>query len=495
VINAAHTLSIASVIQYQVSLGASASRALSSITPPTIAGDDYWYDQGTPVKVLLNGIWNRSSGTGERLESFAVNGVIANTSTVDQTDALDLASISTHETVDATIAVQYQLSTPSGLIVSTTPPQISGDNGWYDSGTPVDLVYNYCWNLTANQSRTTAVAYAVDQGAATSLKRLATGTFQVHVTMTTPHSITIQSVKQYHLAVSGGNDVFLSEASPTGDAFYDSGSSITATTDYTWGVVNGDARQNLISYTLDGSSTNVTRAGSGSFATPAMTFASYHQLTFNSMTQYLVSFGFEDSSGTTTIQPPSLQIQVVGLVLMDVNGSQIWLDSGTSFQIHAVIWENANVTPITPRVYMASGPALENVPLRVYAAKITATDYLGLPISGASASVTLVNGTTIQRTTGSDGVAQLGLIPVGTFQAKLSFLGESATVAGDASAQASTPVKFLVSYPFLAILGIVIVLAVAVAVMLARGSRARAPLGLNEQFNRLGRVLASNKPR
>jgi hypothetical protein len=291
--------------------------------------------------------------------------------------------------------------------------------------------------------------------------------------MTMPHSITIQSVKQYHLTVSGGSDVILSEASPTGDSFYDSGSSIAATTDYTWGVVNGNARQNLISYVLDGSSTNVTRAESGSFTTPAVTFGSSHQLAFNSVNQYLVSFGFADSSGATAIQPSSLQIQAAGADLLEVNGSQIWLDSGTSFQVHTVIWEDANVTPTTPRVYTASGPVLENVSLRVYAAKITATDYLGLPISGASASVTLVNGTTIQRTTGSDGVAQLGLIPLGTFQAKLSFLGTSTTVAGDASAQASTSVKFLVSYPLLAILGIVIVLTMAVAAMLVRRSRAR----------------------
>ncbi len=186
-----------------------------------------------------------------------------------------------------------------------------------------------------------------------------------------------------------------------------------------------------------------------------------------------------------------------------------------------MIWENANVTPMTPHVYTVSGPALENVSLRVYAAKITATDYLGLPISGASASVALANGTTIQRTTGSDGVVQLGLIPIGTFQGKLSYLGTTTVVAGDASVQTSTSAKFLLSYPLLAILGVVIILTVSVAAALLRRSHGRrkaeepaglrmvvtqdvmhngewtqwAALGLNEQFNRFGRILAPSKSR
>jgi hypothetical protein len=469
--DAAHTVSMGSVNQYQVSLDAAAAKALSSITTPTISGDSGWYDQGTPVSLVLSGVWNRSSGTGERLESYTVNGKTVNVVTAGQTVALSLASISSPQAVSASITLQYQLSTPSGSVYSITAPQISGDIGWYDSGTSVLVVYNYTWNPTSEQSRTDAVGYAVDQSAPVSLKRAGNGTFQVQVVMTVPHSIGVQSVTQYHLGISGGSGVTLSAASPTGDSYYDAGSSLTASTDYTWGLTNGNARQNLVSFALDGSVTNVTRAQSGSFTTPPLAFGSSHQLTFNSVTQYLVSLAFQDGSGTATVQPASVQIQVNDRALVDVNSSQVWLDGGTSFQIHRAVWENADVTPTSPAVYTVSGPALESIPLRVYAGEVTATDYLNFPISGASLSVTLVNGTTLQRTTAPNGVAQLGLIPVGTFQGKLSYLGTTTTITGDASTQASTSVKVLVSYSFLAIMGVVAAVAVVGAALLVRRGR------------------------
>ena len=129
--SAAHQLSISSVKQYQVNLDASARMALASITPPTISGDSYWYDQGTSVSLILNGVWNRSSGVGERLVSFTVNGASNAVSTGNSVDALAPASISSPESVSAVITTQYQLSTSSGSVESATSTPISGDTGWY----------------------------------------------------------------------------------------------------------------------------------------------------------------------------------------------------------------------------------------------------------------------------------------------------------------------------------------------------------------------------
>ena len=47
VMNAAHTLTFALVKQYQVALQGDVAKALNSITPPTISGDQYWYDSGS----------------------------------------------------------------------------------------------------------------------------------------------------------------------------------------------------------------------------------------------------------------------------------------------------------------------------------------------------------------------------------------------------------------------------------------------------------------
>ena len=57
-----------------MTLDSTSLAALNALTPPTISGDDYWYDTGTPVTLALNGVWNRASGSGLRLSSYALNG-------------------------------------------------------------------------------------------------------------------------------------------------------------------------------------------------------------------------------------------------------------------------------------------------------------------------------------------------------------------------------------------------------------------------------------
>ena len=72
--SAAHAVTFNSVTQYQLTLDAGATNALASVTPPTVSGDNYWYDSGTPVTLTLDGVYGRSGGTGARLSSYAVNG-------------------------------------------------------------------------------------------------------------------------------------------------------------------------------------------------------------------------------------------------------------------------------------------------------------------------------------------------------------------------------------------------------------------------------------
>jgi len=483
--SAAHHLSISAVKQYQVSLDASATKALASITPPTISGDSYWYDQGTSVRLVLNGVWNRSSGVGERLESFTVNGASNIVSTGNSVDALAPDSISSPESVSALITTQYQLSTSSGSIESATSTPISGDSGWYDAGTSVTLVYNYSWNSTSDQSRANAIGYEIGQSASNSLNRAAGGTFEVQVAMTAPETVTIESVTQYQLAISGGNDVTPSQPSPTGDSFYDSGSALAVSTDYTWNVFDGNTRQNLISYSLDGLATNVTRADSGTFTTPTITIAGPYELAFNPATQYLVSFQFRDVTGTRTIVPTSFQIQVTDPQIIDVTQSQTWLDSGTNYQIYSVMWEGANVKPASQSVYTVNAPANLTLADSVFTARVVITDYLGFPLSGAQLSITLANGTTIHRSTPSNGTVSLGLIPLGTFHGSLSYLGTTTPISGDASSQAQTPVKVFASYPTFGLIALVVVVVLAAALLAVR--RRRAP---NSQRG-AGKLLSS----
>jgi hypothetical protein len=466
--NSPHTLTLSSVTQYEVKLDSGGKSALNFITSPTINGDDYWYDVGAPVKVVLNGTWGRASGSGTRLVSYAIGGGSQNSvARGGGVTVLSLATIAGPQSVTTEVATQFQLRTPSGLVSSMTPPTISGDSGWYDEGTPVNVAYDYIWNVTADQSRLNGAGYDVDGSAKSVILRSGNGTFEVTTTMDKPHTINIAAIVQYHLAISGGFATHLSIMSPTGDGFYDSGSTATATTAYTWNL-EGKSRQNLLSYTLDGRTSNLARAESGNFTTPTITFDGYHILVFNSVTQYLIAFRFTDNSGSNQIIP-SLWIVMNGRV-ENVTGLRAWLDSGTTFTLASVVWENADVRPSDQTTYKVEMPANETIRGRVYEVRLKLADLLQVPVSGAQARIVLANGTVLTRTTANDGSIIVPLVPLGKFDATVSYLGASLEIHGDASRQAVAQAQTALSYPDVGV-PIVIALISVIAFLVLRRRR------------------------
>jgi len=143
--SASHTVDFSSVTQYQVSLDLGSQTSLSSCTPPTISGDGYWYDSGSAVTCVLNGVWGRAGGTGERLTSYSLNGgaptAVSTTGTVTP---LNVAGIASPQSITSIIIAQYQLAlsvTPAsaGTASYGTTSTIAGDTGWYDTGTAVSF--------------------------------------------------------------------------------------------------------------------------------------------------------------------------------------------------------------------------------------------------------------------------------------------------------------------------------------------------------------------
>lgn len=468
--DSSHTLTITSVSQYRVRLDGTANDALASITPPTIAGDQYWYDKGTPVTVVLNGAWGRSGGTGLRLVSYTLDGTTTDTAAAGQIQALSTSSISSPANITASMTTQFELTTSSGAVATITPATpIPGDGGWYDNGTSIIVRFDYSWNTTDGEARSNAVAFSIDNGPSNGLTRSGSGTFSVGLVMSGPHHITVESITQYQLTIVGGNDIVLSARSPTNDSFYDSGSSLTISSDLTWNLVNGDSRFALQSYSLDGVVTNVTASNeTGAFTIPPVSFTTFHQVVFDSVTQYLVTFQFSDSTGTRSITPTAVQLQLNDPSIVDVPNSAIWLNVGSVFQIYEVEWEGTNVAPANQAVYSVNGPLNEKVLDRVYSGDLSAIDYLGIPISGAKVSITLANGTTVTRMTGNDGSIDLGEIPLGSYLAKVSYLGSISQVNGDASAASNAKAKLLSSYPTFAVIGISIALVIAAVLVAMR---------------------------
>jgi hypothetical protein len=242
---------------------------------------------------------------------------------------------------------------------------------------------------------------------------------------------------QYRLTISGGFAVATSPQSPAGDGFYDSGSSVTVSSARVWGVTTL-SREALVSYVLDGGSEQVLPVridDSGSFSTPPIAVDRPHQLVFGSAAQYLVGFRFTDALGSRTIVPSSLQIGTSQPnATLDVQGSKAWLDAGSTFVVNHLFWENVDVKPLNG-VVSVGAPQNVTIAARVYDASLKVYDYLQIPISGASARFQLANGTSITKTTGTDGTISMASLPLGRFNATVSYLGGSQAISADVAAQ------------------------------------------------------------
>ncbi len=278
----------ATVTQYQVTLDSGATLALISITTPTISGDNYWYDSGASVTLVLNGVYSRSGGSGTRISGYKINADSNNPeSTTGAFVVLNALSISSAQSITTTTVTQFFLTVTGGNgITYGTAPTISGDTGWYDSGTSTTVSSNWVWNTVAGQSRTALTNYAIDS-TNQNPTRSNTGTLTTSsISMTTFHTVAFASTTQYYLSVSEGNVVSYGTASPTSDNWYDSGSSTTVSSNWVWNVVSGQSRTAINNYAIDGSNQNPARQGSGTLTTSSIIMSTFHTVVFASTTQY-----------------------------------------------------------------------------------------------------------------------------------------------------------------------------------------------------------------
>ena len=118
-------------------------------------------------------------------------------------------------------------------------------------------------------------------------------------------------------------------------------------------------------------------------------------------------------------------------------------------------------------------PKNVTVAARVYDAGLRVSDYLQLPISGASVTVRLANGTSLHRITGIGGTISLTSIPFGRFNATVSYLGFSQRTSMDVGAESEQlQVTLPASLPDLAsTVGIALLALVVYVVVRRRGVR------------------------
>ena len=424
------------VTQFQVLLDSGATSSLSSITPTAVPQDSYWYDSGTSVTVSLDGVWGRGATTGDRLVSYSVNqGAPTAVLSPSPVQVLSVSAISGPESITTKSQAQFRVTSPVPW-VSITNATLPGDvQGWFDAGTRVTVVFGHAWNQTSTASRESVTSYTVNSGGKTSVVRTGNGTFTINLVMTQGQVIAMNSVTQYLLTYVGPPQVSVTPPSQTKDSYFDSGSKVTITVARVWNGSGPDARESLESYSVDGAPpTSVPYSNSSAtFTTASVTFSGPRTLDFIAVAQYLVSFQFLDGPGSNPIVPSAVQVGV-GNSTVDLQGPTLWLANGTSFTVVNVTWEGASVGPEPPPSYrMEAAPFNVTLETQVYQASLKVVDLFGLPVSGAHVSMTLVNGTTLTGMTKGDGVFSAGMIPVGTYTAKVSSMGTSAQIIGSAN--------------------------------------------------------------
>ncbi|MGP8125940.1 MAG: hypothetical protein ACLQEQ_08810 [Nitrososphaerales archaeon] len=466
--NAPHELHTTAVTQFQVAL--TGTYGVSSATPPTISGDNYWYDTGTVVSLSLDGVFGRASGTGERLVSYSVNGGPSiNNETAGAVGVLNALKVTSPQTIAVTAVTQYELTMDAvtlQALASATAPTLKGDNYWYDSGSAVLVVADGIWERNSTTGYR-LVSFSVNGAQPLIVTSKGSVTLLDISAISTPESIVSTKTTQYLLAVNGGGGPTYSTNPPiTGDTgWYDSGTTLKVSTNGTYNSADG-VRLRIASWSTDGEA-GITVGVVGVVTTSAITIDAPHTVSFVSATQYLVTIVVKDSAGTDTLTPESIQLNVGG-GSQTLTGDELWVDGGSALSVTGITWHGANVAPVVPAQYTVTSPLTATVYARVYDATIVVKDPFGLPVGGASAAITLANGTTIQATTAGNGSILLRMIPLGTYHGTVSYLGLSSSVSGDASIQSSVGVGVSLSYPVLITLVAVIVLIVVAIIIIRR---------------------------
>jgi hypothetical protein len=139
-----HSVSFNSVRQYQVNFEPGSSSAIQSITPPTIGGDKYWYDDGTPVTLVLKGVYGRSPSEGLRVTKYSINGKEIVARLEDNVSVLSNYPITSPINFSASTILQYKVAVVanpagSGTVAIEPSSTVPGDTGWYDIGSNITL--------------------------------------------------------------------------------------------------------------------------------------------------------------------------------------------------------------------------------------------------------------------------------------------------------------------------------------------------------------------
>jgi len=151
--------------------------------------------------------------------------------------------------------------------------------------------------------------------------------------------------------------------------------------------------------------------------------------------QFQYTLTFKDAAGQPLApNPTSVVLSSSGSTMTTSSYSGQWL-SATSWTVTSATWEGYQGALLAPVPFdLTSASTSVAVAVSAYSASVKVVDKLNNAIQGASVTVTFANTTSRMFTTNSQGLVQLGDIPVGPYSAHVLYQGQDqGTWSEDAS--------------------------------------------------------------
>jgi hypothetical protein len=152
--------------------------------------------------------------------------------------------------------------------------------------------------------------------------------------------------------------------------------------------------------------------------------------------QFKLTVKFVDPSGLPVSAPAFITL-TSGLTVMNITSySGQWVGAA-SWTVTDAMWEGMRGMVVgSPAIDLTGGAATITITLKAYSASVKTIDGSNNPVSGVTVTVSFVNSTSKTFTTDSQGVVQLGHIPLGPYNVVVIYQGKSTNWATDASSAA-----------------------------------------------------------
>jgi hypothetical protein len=152
--------------------------------------------------------------------------------------------------------------------------------------------------------------------------------------------------------------------------------------------------------------------------------------------QFKLTLNFVDPSGLP-VSAPAFVTLTSGSTVMNVTSYSAQWASAASWTATDAMWEGVRGMVVgSPTIDLTSGAVTTTITLKAYSASVKTVDGSNNPVSGVTVTVSFANSTSKTFTTDSKGTVQLGHIPLGPYNAVVTYQGKSTNWATDASSAA-----------------------------------------------------------